>query len=125
MTDFIFNIIIIIACFILCSCYCFVFSLLSTIFQRDKCVCVTLCGCLCCVCMNVLCNLVRFVAAWGSLLCECMPVLHFLPFVFETLKPVFESLSARIDAQLHSTCKQRSRDRQEASEEDGKIVEGL
>lgn len=58
------------------------------------------------VCMNVLCNLVGFVTARGSLLCERMPVLHFLPFILETVKPVSESLSACIDAQFHSTYKQ-------------------
>lgn len=70
-----------------------------------------MCVCMCiCVCTNVLCNLVRFVTARGSLLCERMPVLHFLPFVLETLKPVFEPLSACVDAQLHSTCSGRGRD---------------
>lgn len=63
--------------------------------------------------MNILYNLVRFVTAWGSLLRERMPVLDFLPFVFETLEPVSESLSARIDAQLHSSCKHREREAEE------------
>lgn len=57
----------------------------------------------------VWCDLVRFVAARGSLLCERMPVFHFFPFVFETLEPVSESLSARVDAQLHATWRHRPR----------------
>ncbi len=81
-------------------------SVINHLSVRQTCVCVSVCVCACVfVCINVSYSLVRFVTARGSLLCERMPVLHFLPFVFETLEPVFESLSACIDAQLHSTCK--------------------
>lgn len=109
MIDFIFEVVII-ACFLLCSWCCVTRSLLSTHLSfRQTCVCMCVCMCIC-VCTNVLCNLVRFVTARGSLLCERMPVLHFLPFVLETLKPVFEPLSACVDAQLHSTCSGRGRE---------------
>lgn len=80
------------------------------------CVCIRLCICvfvyLCvyvcahvgkCVCLW--CSLVCFVTAGGSLLCQCVPVLHFLAFVFQTLKPVSESLPTGIDSQFDSSCK--------------------
>lgn len=111
ITDFIFNIII--ARFILLSYYCG-----ALCFQPLLCVCVSVYVCgvsvfsVCIyiyICMNVLGNLVRLVTAWGSLLCEGMPVLHFLPFVFETVEPVSESLTACINAQLHSTWNKRDR----------------
>lgn len=109
--------------FYLCSCCCFTWSLLSTtllcvyacVYES---VCVLLCMCLF-GCINVPYNLVRFVTARGSLLCERMPVLHFLPFVFETLKPVFESLSTSIDSQFNSTCS-REAETEEASGNDQK-----
>lgn len=56
-----------------------------------------------CVCLW--CSLVCFVTAGGSLLRQRVPVLHFLAFVFQTLKPVSESLSAGIDSQFDSSCK--------------------
>lgn len=78
-------------------------ALLSTIILWDKSVCLCVFSVLVCV----LYDLVWFLTARGSLLCERMPVLHFLSFVFQTVKPVSESLSACIDAQLHSTCRRR------------------
>lgn len=117
MIDFIFKVVII-ACFLLCSWCCVTRSLLSTHLSFGQ-TCVCMCVCMCiCVCTNVLCNLVWFVTARGSLLCERMPVLHFLPFVLETLKPVFEPLSACVDAQLHSTCSGRGRDGEGTSASD-------
>lgn len=87
---------IIIAQFIVCS-SCFAWS------HVNLWVCVRACAR-----ARVWCSLVRLFTARGSLLRQCMPVFHFLPFVFETLEPVSESLSACIDAQLHSACQHRS-----------------
>lgn len=56
-----------------------------------------------CVCLW--CGLVCFVTAGGSLLRQRVPVLHFLAFVFQTLKPVSESLSTGIDSQFDSSWK--------------------
>lgn len=61
-------------------------------------------------------TLVRLVAARGSLLCERVPVFHFLPFVFETIEPVSESLSAGVDAQLHTACRKREEQKQKSQE---------